>query len=405
MESLNNKLVTKVHSCEVCGNANLKLVFSLGEQPLCDDLKKTGSSINCAKYPINILLCDNCMTAHQEFQIERSLLFHSDYHYRAKLTKDVLSGMEELVAHVKSIKGDLTGLKVLDIGCNDGSLLDFFALENAITFGIEPTQAVADCSIKHKTINAFFEKNVANKYLSSFGKPDIICFTNVFAHISDLNQLLDNLNSLISDQTLLVIENHYLGSVVDSFQFDTFYHEHPRTYSLSSFLFIAKKLGMHLTDYSFPKRYGGNVRVIMTRDAARHNREQAKLENVLSKERKLINDITLFEDRLVSWKRDKKLLIQEFKNQGLKIAGKAFPGRASIVINALGLTEDDLPVILEQKHSPKVGFDVPGTKIKIVAEDNPNDYDILINFAWHIHFEISSHMKANGFEGKLIPII
>ena len=405
MESLKNELVTRIQICEVCDTKNPKLVFSLGEQPLCDDLKLSGSSADCAKYPINILLCDTCMTAHQEFQIDKTLLFHSDYHYRAKLTKDVLSGMEELVSHVKDVRGSLDGLKVLDIGCNDGSLLDFFAKENAITFGIEPTQAIQDCSSKHQTMNAFFDKNVAEEFLNSFGKPDVICFTNVFAHISDLNGLIDNLNSLITDKTLLVIENHYLGSVVESFQFDTFYHEHPRTYSLSSFLFIAKKLGMEVIDYSFPKRYGGNVRVVISRDVTARTYECSELDNVILKERELIASITSFDKRLTSWKNEKRSQINEFKSQGLKIAGKAFPGRASIVINALGLTENDIPVILEQHHSPKVGFDVPGTKIKIIVEENPNDYDILINFAWHIHCEISAHMKDNGFQGTLIPII
>lgn len=405
MESLKNELVTQIHECEVCGSKNLRPVFSLGEQPLCDDLKLSGSSSECAKYPINILLCDTCMTAHQEFQIDKKLLFHKDYHYRAKLTKDVLNGMEELVSHVKTVRGSLDGAKVLDIGCNDGSLLDFFAAEKAITFGIEPTQAIKDCSSNHKTINAFFDKNVVDQFSNLHGKPDVICFTNVFAHISDLNGLIDNLSSLITDKTLLVIENHYLGSVVESFQFDTFYHEHPRTYSLSSFLFIADKLGMQVADYSFPKRYGGNVRVLMSRDSTAITYDQSELDKAISTERELIKSLSSFDEKLSNWKDEKISQILEFKKQGLKIAGKAFPGRASIVINALGLTENDIPVILEQQHSPKVGFDVPGTNINIVVEDNPNEYDILINFAWHIHFEISAHMKANGYQGKLIPII
>ena len=62
----------------------------------------------------------------------------------------------------------------------------------------------------------------------------------MFAHISDLNELIKNLNYLITDKTILIIENHYLGSILKFNQFDTFYHEHPRTYSLNSFNIIAK---------------------------------------------------------------------------------------------------------------------------------------------------------------------
>ena len=69
---------------------------------------------------------------------------------------------------------------------------------------------------------------------------------------------------ILIDENTLVIENHYLGSVIRK-QFDTFYHEHPRTYSLSSFLHISKLLGLHLTLCEFPKRYGGNIRVFYQR--------------------------------------------------------------------------------------------------------------------------------------------
>ena len=69
----------------------------------------------------------------------------------------------------------------------------------------------------------------------------------------------------MSNSTILVIENHYLGEVINKTQFDTFYHEHPRTYSLNSFDFISKKLQSNLFKFQFPKRYGGNIRVFISK--------------------------------------------------------------------------------------------------------------------------------------------
>ena len=68
-----------------------------------------------------------------------------------------------------------------------------------------------------------------------FKRIDIITFTNVFAHIENLGELISNIRKLINKDTILVIENHYLGSIIEKKQFDTFYHEHPRTYSFTSF--------------------------------------------------------------------------------------------------------------------------------------------------------------------------
>jgi regulator of replication initiation timing len=107
-------------------------------------------------------------------------------------------------------------------------------------------------------------KKVSKKIIRNFKYIDIIIFTNVFAHINNLAEVLKSLKILISENTIIVIENHYLGSVLEKKQFDTFYHEHPRTYSLTSFVIIAKKINLYLENFSFPKRYGGNIRVILS---------------------------------------------------------------------------------------------------------------------------------------------
>ncbi len=395
----------RITGCEVCDKNQLNLAFSLGAQPLCDDLKLIGSEAQGVSYPINVLLCSNCLTAHQEFQVKPELLFHPDYHYRAKLTQDVLNGMRDLVQNLKQVRGDLKAASVLDIGCNDGSLLDFFHVEGAHTFGIEPTQAIRDCSDKHTVINSFFNAETAKTFRNNFGCPDVICFTNVFAHISDLNNLIKNLKMLIGDHTLVVIENHYLGSVVNNFQFDTFYHEHPRTYSLRSFTHIAKKLDMSIIEHSFPERYGGNIRVIIANNEDTSEASEHALGVNLLKERATIEQLYMFGQRLESWKEEFRAKLEKWRRSGRKVAGKAFPGRASIIINALSLSENDIPIIFEQVNSPKIGHYVPGTNIEIVPEQHLNDYDILVNFAWHINPEITQHLLKKGFKGEVVPVI
>lgn len=116
----------KISECEICGNSELIQVLDLGEQPLCDDLIPIGNDAQCNEYPIKILYCKKCCSAHQMFQVDKEVLFPQEYHYRSRFTKDVLSGMQDLVENCKRRLGDLSGKTVVDIGCNDGSLLDFF---------------------------------------------------------------------------------------------------------------------------------------------------------------------------------------------------------------------------------------------------------------------------------------
>ena len=152
----------EIASCEVCGNETLVPVLDLGSHPMCDDLVPIGDGRVCREYPIEILFCNNCLTAHQRFQVPKHELFPASYHYRSRFTADVLAGMQGLVSSSAQRLGSLSGKRVLDIGCNDGSLLDFFRKEGATTIGIEPTDAFSDAEAKgHITINAFLSEEVA----------------------------------------------------------------------------------------------------------------------------------------------------------------------------------------------------------------------------------------------------
>jgi Methyltransferase domain/Putative zinc binding domain len=236
-------------------------MLDLGKSPLCDDLIPVGSQEVSKEFPIKIALCETCFTAHQLFQVPKEQLFLPSYHYRARMTGSVLTGMRDFVNQCEARFGSLSGLTVLDVGCNDGSLLDIFKEHGCNTIGVEPTDAANDS--KHQTIKNFFDKEAVDEVLESVGKPNLITFTNVFAHIENLNLLLENLRSLVGPNTRVVIENHYLGAVLKYGQFDTFYHEHPRTYSAKSFYYIAEKLGLKVLDIEFVSRYGGNIRAFL----------------------------------------------------------------------------------------------------------------------------------------------
>ena len=87
----------EVKECEVCNNKKLINVLNLGMHPLCDDLVEIGDDRVCNEFPIEILYCNICFTAHQRFQVPKEKLFTKNYHYRARMTGSVLTGMADLV--------------------------------------------------------------------------------------------------------------------------------------------------------------------------------------------------------------------------------------------------------------------------------------------------------------------
>jgi len=147
------------NACEICSKKNLPTVLNLGKHPLCDDLIKIGNKKRSKLYKIEIIFCKNCITAYQKFQVPKKRLFPANYHYRSKFTKDVISGMQEVVKNAKNLSGGLKNKVVLDVGCNDGSLLDFFKKEKSITLGIEPTNAANEAKKKNiKFLNRILMK-------------------------------------------------------------------------------------------------------------------------------------------------------------------------------------------------------------------------------------------------------
>lgn len=401
-------LLNEIKLCEVCNNTDLVSVLDLGLHPMCDDLVPIEDNRVCCEYPIEILYCTKCFTAHQRFQVPKQYLFPNSYHYRSRFTNDVLNGMAGLVNSCVQQFGDLSGKMVLDIGCNDGSLLDFFKKKGLTTIGIEPTGAYIDAAKNHVVLNNYLTQEVAKNIILAHGKPDFITFTNVFAHIEDLKEVLKSLRILMKPNTVIIIENHYLGAILEGNQFDTFYHEHPRTYSYNSFVHIAKSLDAELLNVEFTSRYGGNIRIFLGKDVEnKENYNDNKNLNVL--ENNFLQKFELLNENIASWKLFKgKFLRTQVCKYG-KLKAKAFPGRAAILIKLLGLNENHISAVYEKPGSFKISHYVPGTRIPICGDtdlfSNIDNNAPLLNMAWHISGEIRDYLCKNAYTGQIIDIL
>lgn len=377
---------------------------------MCDDLVPLSDPRTCREYPIEILFCEKCCTAHQRFPVPKQELFPTTYHYRSRFTADVLSGMAGLVESCSQQFGSFTDKTVLDIGCNDGSLLDFFRAQGAKTIGVEPTGAGEDAAKKGHTIySKFLSEDLASEIVSRHGNPNIITFTNVFAHIEDLSQVLSSLKRLISTGTVIVIENHYLGSVLDGNQFDTFYHEHPRTYSYNSFIYIARSLELDLLGVQFPSRYGGNIRVFLGKPSIFKKIDSTNIETLTHRESNFNKQFPILSSNIQLWKDKKNSIITDHVNKYGKLRAKAFPGRAAILVKLLGLNEDIISAVFEKPGSLKIGHYLPGTRIPIQSDDELflcEDKTLpILNLAWHIPNEIRDYLNGNLYTGPIIEIL
>ena len=379
----------KIEACQVCGNKKLYQFINLGYQPLADDLSpvKNGPK-ESLYYPLSISFCKKCILLQNDYIVGDNKLYPKSYHYVPGITKDVLNNFKELSNFlINTYNLDKNKDLIVDLGCNDGSLLYQFkkkGFKNIL--GIEPTDTIKLAKRKGiKTIQDFFNIKSALKAKNRNGKAKIITTTNVFAHTNNLKQFISGVKKLISKDGIFVIENHYLLDVVKKTQFDTFYHEHLRTYSLKSLIKLLGYYGFYIIDAHTSDRYGGNIQAHFSLTKRKINFNVNKiLKNEIKQGLDNYKTYLEFKTKIEQSKENLRKFI--YKNRNKYIVAKAFTARASILLHYYDFLKTNIKYIAEQPTSKKLNFFAPGTDIKIISSDimKKKEPDYVIVLAWHL---------------------
>ena len=392
--------------CQVCGSQELELVLDLGHQPLCDTLL-SAEDLNEPEtfYPLRQLWCPKCTLSQLDYVVPGSVVYHHEYPYRTGVTRELAAYQDEMAAAILADLSIAPDSLVVDVGCNDGTLLSGFQRRGMRVTGVEPTgiaRYATEAGID--TIQAPFDKNVAAQIVESRGKAKVVTATNVFAHMSSLGDVIEGLEVLVADDGYFVLENHYLSAVMERLQFDTIYHEHLRTYSLRSLVVLFEFYDFQVVDAQKVSRYGGNIRVTVAK--GRNHRVSERVQRIVAEEL-----ATLTKPEYYVWFREQSIRLKnalvslaiDCKNEGAPLVGNSCPGRCSTLLNYAGIGPDLMPYIAEQPASLKLGKFLPGKHIQVVnnqrlIDEQPRSVVLL---AWHYAQPIAEQLRERGLKSKL----
>jgi len=400
-----------ISSCQVCASKKLHTILDLGHQPLCDSLL-TRDMLNQPEkmYPLRMIWCENCTLVQIDYCVSGEEVYHPDYPYRSGITKE-LAVYQESIASSLVKKYNLTNKDLaMDIGSNDGTLLKGFKKKGIRILGVEPTNIARIANANGiKTVQAFFDIKTSQNIKKKYGQASLIISTNTFAHMQTLGEFIMGAYNLLKDGGVFVNETHYILDVIKGGQFDTIYHEHLRTYSLRSLITLFNQYDFTVTDVERGDRYGGNIRVYVTKGKGRKvNPEVKKLLKI--EEEFGLNKLKTFEKFA---KRVKKARLEfldfliKTNKSGKSIVGNSSPARASTLLNYYGVDAELLPYLAEQPTSLKLNMFLPGKHIPIIdnqklIEEQP-DYVVIL--AWHYAKPIMEQLKARGLKSDfLIPL-
>ena len=123
---------------------------------------------------------------------------------------------------------------VVEIGSNDGVMLQFFKNSNRI-LGVDPSTNVVIRALKKgiNTLPEFFTKKLSDKIKKEFGKAKVIYGANCIAHLNDLRDVMNGVHNLLKDDGVFIIECNYWGEMVKNFNYSLIYHDHFSYFSIN----------------------------------------------------------------------------------------------------------------------------------------------------------------------------
>jgi hypothetical protein len=252
-------------------------------------------------------------------------------------------------------------------------------------------------------MTAFFGRAAVAAALADHGPAKLVTAANVFAHIEDVHDVVENVLALLAPDGIFVTESHYLLPLLETAQFDTIYHEHLRYYSLTS---LARLLAMHGLEALHARpipSHGGSIRVYAARKGRARPRDT--VASMLADEAARMGPLLDgFRARVVRAKLGLLALLGEVKARGARVYGVGAPSRAATLVNYVGLDDGILDCVLEIKGSHKIGKVMPGTLVPVLDEerlfaDQP-EYALLLS--WHLADELVPKLRARGFRGGFI---
>jgi hypothetical protein len=396
-----------VDRCQVCGSTDLESVLFLGYLPPVNQMRPVRQRPHeQPAYPAELLYCLNCQLVQLGLIVDPAILFPPDYPYTSGATRILRENFAELQRESTGILGLRGSELIVDVGSNDGTLLECFRAAGHPVCGIEPTLMANVANQRGiRTLMAFFGPATAARVVQECGRAHVVAATNVFAHIEGVHDIVDSVLAMMRDDGVFITESHYLMALIETLQYDTIYHEHLRHYSLESLGYL---LGMHGLELVHARRiptHGGSIRVYAARRGARTM--LPSVQQVLAEERaagSLSSRLKDFSRRVARSKVQLHALLRDLLADGARMYGVGAPSRASTLINYVALDRHILDCVVEVKGSYKIGKYMPGTLIPVVDEaklfeDQP-EFALLLS--WHIAGELMPKLAERGFKGSYV---
>lgn len=401
--------------CRHCG-AQLKLTFvDLGSAPPSNSyLTKEMLDRPENLYPLRVMVCEHCWLVQTEDFVGASDLFSSEYAYFSSYSTTWVEHAKRYVGEVVEKFGLNEQSLVIEVGANDGYLLQYFKALHIPCLGIEPTKSTAIAARKKgiDVIEEFFGLSLSESLRCKGKCADLIVANNVLAHVPDIDDFVTGFTTLLKPDGFATFEFPHLMSLVTNSLFDTVYHEHFSYLSFTSVKKILESNGLQVFDIKLLETHGGSLRVFaQLKDSNVHLVEHDQVNNFLELERnagvlsskyysKLQARIERIRDEFASF-------LLAAKKEGKVVCAYGAAAKGNTLLNFAQIGPELIEFVVD-RNPMKQGKYLPGSHIPIRDEEQlrVRKPDYIVVLPWNLREEIIQQLSyASDWGARFVTAI
>jgi len=397
-------------TCRFCGTGLRHTFVDLGMSPPCETiLERAQLNQMEAFYPLHVFVCDQCFLVQLQEYVAPEDIF-TEYAYFSSYS-------DSWLAHAKAYaklmieRSKLNAQShIVELGSNDGYLLQYFVEAGIPVLGIEPAANVARGAIARgvPTLVKFFSAELAEELARDGMQADLLIGNNVLAQVPDLRGFVKGMKILLRPNGIITLEFPHLMRLIAENQFDTIYHEH---FSYFSFLTVKKILaefGLTVFEVDELPTHGGSLRIY-----ARHEQDNSRpvtlsVQELEEREKKAgftrLETYFSFAEKVKETKRKILDFLIQVKREEKSVVGYGAPGKGNTLLNYCGIRSDFLDYTVD-RNPYKHGKFLAGTHIPVfdtgrIRKTKP-DYVLIL--PWNLKKEISEQLSyVREWGGKLV---
>lgn len=349
-------LVKAITACRSCGSGSLDVVLDLGTHAVSDFYDKVPTDE--LRAPLCLVQCGGCGLVQLTHSVSRERLY-KDYWYKSGLNPSMVVALKDVVDDAMGRVTLGTDDTVLDIGSNDGTLLQQYTQPKpGNRYGVEPAtnlEAGLPTDEEFPALRGYYPTD--HWLWIHNNKPKVITSIAMFYDLDDPNSFVKAIKEDLHPDGVWMNQMMSLEDMLRANAFDNICHEHVAYWSVADFDRIVDRHGLHIESTSRNDVNGGSMRFIVKHDEERRFEERYYYPE----------SFLIFAERLAVLKGECLKFLAAAKGNGKTVLGYGASTKGNTLLQYYGIDTDLLPAIAE-RNPDKVGKITAGCHIPIISE-------------------------------------